>query len=223
MGQNTNTPAKKKILKAATKVFAREGLQGATTRMIAHESGVSEVTLFRLCESKEKLLAEVLTDACAAQTKGLEKKEDWTGDLKVDLTKYGQSFTAMLEKNEAMIRTLIGEARRHPAHAKQLIRDSIKPSRQRLIAYLKAARGRKLVRKGMNLEAMSDMFTGTLMAGMLRRTSHGVRDYSSKVYLATCVDVFVSGIAVPLRKGAGKTSSKSTAKKKAAKKRARRA
>lgn len=191
-----NTPAKEKILRAAAKVFARDGLQGATTRGIAQEASVSEVTLFRLFASKENLLAAVLTDACAEQTRWLEGKGEWTGDLQADLLAYAESFNAMLEQNEAMIRTLIGEAQRHPDHARQLIKESVKPSRIRFIAYLKAARSKGQVRSGINLEAVADMLTGMLLAGMLRRTGNGVGDYSAKIYLKTCVDVFVAGIAL---------------------------
>ncbi|NJD54393.1 MAG: helix-turn-helix transcriptional regulator [Candidatus Methanoperedens sp.] len=36
-----------KILEAALRMFAREGYDGATTRRIAEEAGVSEMTLFR--------------------------------------------------------------------------------------------------------------------------------------------------------------------------------
>jgi len=49
-----------KILDAALKVFASEGYTGATTRRIAEEANVAEVTLFRKFQSKENLLKEVL-------------------------------------------------------------------------------------------------------------------------------------------------------------------
>jgi TetR/AcrR family transcriptional regulator len=49
-----------RILDAALKVFASEGYIGATTRKIAHEANVAEVTLFRKFQSKENLLKEVL-------------------------------------------------------------------------------------------------------------------------------------------------------------------
>ncbi len=42
------------------RVFARDGLNGATTRAIAREAAVNEVTLFRLFRSKERLLAAVV-------------------------------------------------------------------------------------------------------------------------------------------------------------------
>lgn len=49
-----------KILDAALKVFAIEGYKSATTRSIAHESGFSEITLFRKFETKKKLFNEAM-------------------------------------------------------------------------------------------------------------------------------------------------------------------
>lgn len=49
-----------RILDAALRVFASEGYTGATTRKIAEEANVAEVTLFRKFQSKENLLKSVL-------------------------------------------------------------------------------------------------------------------------------------------------------------------
>ena len=54
--------AEQRILEAALKVFASEGYTGATTRKIAEEANVAEVTLFRKFRSKENLLKEVLNN-----------------------------------------------------------------------------------------------------------------------------------------------------------------
>ncbi len=187
--------ARERLLAAAAEVFSREGLQGATTRVIAREAEVSEVTLFRLFESKERLLAEVLSQVCNAQSESLANKAEWTHDLHADLLAYARAYNDMLVKNEAMIRTLIGEASRQPEHAKQLIKDSVKPARARFIAYLQEAGERGQVRPGLDLHIIADMFTGMLLSGMLRRSSHGVRDYSAASYIESCVDVLVAGIA----------------------------
>jgi AcrR family transcriptional regulator len=189
------SPARRKLLEAGAVVFAREGLQGATTRMIAHEAGVNEVTLFRLFENKERLLAEVLANERQAQCDTMAQKTSWTQDLRADLRTHALTFNAMLEKNEAMIRTLIGEARRQPVHAKQIIHEAVRPAREGFISYLIEARERGCVRGDVKIAAAVDMFTGMLLSGMLRRTSHGVSDYSVKEYLVTCVEIFVSGIA----------------------------
>jgi AcrR family transcriptional regulator len=44
---------KKRILAAAELVFSRDGFQGATTREIARQAGVNEVTLFRHFRTRE--------------------------------------------------------------------------------------------------------------------------------------------------------------------------
>lgn len=52
-------PARDRILEAALRLFSSKGYLGATTREIANEAGVAEVTLFRHFASKEILLEEV--------------------------------------------------------------------------------------------------------------------------------------------------------------------
>jgi AcrR family transcriptional regulator len=59
-----------KILEAALKVFSEKGYKGATTKIIAEESGFSEFTLFRKFKSKENLLELVL----AQGAKNLKKE-----------------------------------------------------------------------------------------------------------------------------------------------------
>ncbi len=51
---------KQKILESALRLFSKKGYLGATTREIAKEAGVAEVTLFRHFQSKERLLEGVL-------------------------------------------------------------------------------------------------------------------------------------------------------------------
>lgn len=53
-------PTRDKILAAALTLFSQKGYLGATTRQIAREAGVAEVTLFRHFGSKEKLFEEVI-------------------------------------------------------------------------------------------------------------------------------------------------------------------
>jgi TetR/AcrR family transcriptional regulator len=54
------TDTEQKILDAALKVFAEKGYKGATTKVIAEESGFSEFTLFRKFKSKRNLYETVL-------------------------------------------------------------------------------------------------------------------------------------------------------------------
>lgn len=52
--------SRERILEAAARVYAKHGFKGATTRLIANEAGVNEVTLFRTFGSKGALLEAVL-------------------------------------------------------------------------------------------------------------------------------------------------------------------
>jgi len=52
--------SKDRILEAAARVYSKHGFRGATTRLIAAEAGVNEVTLFRTFGSKGALLEAVL-------------------------------------------------------------------------------------------------------------------------------------------------------------------
>lgn len=52
--------SRERILEAAGRVYAKHGFRGATTRLIAMEAGVNEVTLFRTFGSKGALLEAVL-------------------------------------------------------------------------------------------------------------------------------------------------------------------
>ena len=53
-----------RILEAATRVFARDGVSGATTREIARIARVNEVTLFRYFKNKNELLRQVVLQSC---------------------------------------------------------------------------------------------------------------------------------------------------------------
>ena len=59
--------SRERILEAAGRVYAKHGFRGATTRLIAAEAGVNEVTLFRTFGSKGALLEAVLeqNDFCS--------------------------------------------------------------------------------------------------------------------------------------------------------------
>jgi AcrR family transcriptional regulator len=52
--------SREKLIEAAARVYAAAGFRGATTRRIADEAGVNEITIFRLFGSKAALIEEAL-------------------------------------------------------------------------------------------------------------------------------------------------------------------
>lgn len=49
-----------RLLAAADRIYAAQGFAGTTTRQVAAEAGVNEVTLFRQFVTKERLIEEVI-------------------------------------------------------------------------------------------------------------------------------------------------------------------
>ncbi|TGE32398.1 TetR/AcrR family transcriptional regulator [Desulfosporosinus sp. Sb-LF] len=91
-----------KILNASIVLFSQKGYNAVTTKEIAKEAGVSEMTLFRHFESKHNLFEKafdkfVFSPEFRALFEGLE----W--DLEKDLTKICSSYQDTLYKNQKII------------------------------------------------------------------------------------------------------------------------
>src|SRR6201993_5060429 len=79
---------RRRIMEAAEKVFSRDGFQGATTREIAREAQVNEVTLFRHFRTRDDLLRETILYRSIAPEELLNSKAAWKSDLSSQLEQY---------------------------------------------------------------------------------------------------------------------------------------
>jgi AcrR family transcriptional regulator len=116
-----------RILDAALKVFASDGYAGATTRKIAQEANVAEMTLFRKFQSKENLLREVLkrnTETYFKQDSLLLLDKD--ADLDISLQSLGHNISEAIrnkleDNNQRMFSLmLLEEGRKRPEIAETL-------------------------------------------------------------------------------------------------------
>lgn len=104
-----------RILDAAKKVYAQHGFRGATTRLIAIEAGVNEVTLFRTFGSKAALF-EALMQAHAAASP-IPDLPDIPVDPIREMTEWCAAILHHLRENRSLIRTSFGEIEDRPAAA----------------------------------------------------------------------------------------------------------
>ncbi len=117
-----------KILDAALRVFASEGYAGATTRRIAQEADVTEVTLFRKFQSKENLLRKVLIKNRGIAISALDSlfRIEKDADLETGLHAIGQNIAKAIRdkmrdsKNLMFMLMIIEEGRRRPEVAEIL-------------------------------------------------------------------------------------------------------
>jgi AcrR family transcriptional regulator len=188
---------RERLLNAAARAFARDGLRGATTREIAREAGVNEVTLFRHFKSKEQLLRAVLQRGLASEIALMEKHSSWKENLRESMENYGRHYYSHVEKKKGIARAFLAEAQVLPKSMQTMIAEVIRPVRERLILILTDAQRAGVVRSDVNVECALDAFKNALYAGMLRQGVYFPRNYTADAYISTVVDIFVRGIEAP--------------------------
>lgn len=190
-----------RLLAGALTVFSQNGLHGATTKAIAEEAKVNEVTLFRLFGTKDRLLADLLSSMVAAALQGgaLESNvAQWRdADLRTNLTHFAEQYYGLLAESEAFIRAMIGEAHRFPEHSRKILHEAGRPLHAWFVAQLGAARSAGRVRQGLDLGLAAQAFMDTLFSSMLRYTAGCCDADTPQQFITTFVDVFATGLAVP--------------------------
>ena len=186
---------RQRLMEAARCEFGDKGIEAATTRGIAERAGCNEVTLFRHFESKQKLLAAVVQETSEEFRALCECGEGFSGELSVDLARFARVYNESLERCEGMARAMIGESRRRPTLAKELIGDVLEPFHRSIAGYLEQRKNDNAVRADLNTMAFAEVFTSSLMGGLLRRTS-GLSDLDRDGWIHATVEIFVRGIEV---------------------------
>lgn len=102
------------ILKVALELFSKHGYSGVSTKQIAKESGVNEVTIFRKFETKSNLFQQVISKY-AKEGNIIEKlKHDLTGIIEEDLITFGIYFYHFLQNNELLYKIQIKQVDENP-------------------------------------------------------------------------------------------------------------
>ena len=101
-----------RILDAAKRVYAKHGFRGATTRLIAIEAGVNEVTLFRTFGSKAALFQELMRDL--ASTNEVVALPQDPKDPERELTECCAATLTQMREARSFIRKSIAELEERP-------------------------------------------------------------------------------------------------------------
>jgi AcrR family transcriptional regulator len=185
---------RQRILDAAERVFSRDGFQGATTREIAREAQVNEVTLFRHFRTRDELLRETILSRTIAPEDLVGPEGSWKNDLSGQLEQYVRKYYAMLMEREALVRAVVGEGRLlHPA-VREAILEKMAPVRAALIEQLRPVQEAGCIRPDVDLGCAVDILRDAVHTGMLRHTAYGTGDYSVDTYLRSLVAIFIQGI-----------------------------
>ena len=159
-----------RLLRAAHDVFAAEGFRGATTRRIAEQAGVNEVTLFRHFASKEALLgAAIESESMAA----IERLKSFALPIEpnephAELTRYLVGVLAGFSASNRAVRTSLAEWGHHPEFNSHLLGPSehIADSVER---YVRAAQERGFIRTDILAPVAAQALLATVFSHGLQR------------------------------------------------------
>ena len=101
-----------RILDAARRVYAQHGFRGATTRLIAIEAGVNEVTLFRTFGSKAALFQDLMR--AVAEASPVPKLPDDPQQPERELTAWVGATLDQMRDMRSILRKTIGEMEERP-------------------------------------------------------------------------------------------------------------
>ena len=127
----TDMDNRQKLLESAGRVYAEVGFRGATTRRIADEAGVNEVTLFRLFGSKARLIAEAIQ---CLDPMGAFALPDDPLDPSSELTVWCAGHAHSMREGRAIIRKTLADLEEHPEMG-PFICEGQTPQYQMLVAY----------------------------------------------------------------------------------------
>jgi AcrR family transcriptional regulator len=158
---------REKLLRAALHVFEESGSRGATTRRIAAEAGVNEITLFRHFGSKAALLTEALRLA-SEDRQAAFRLPDEPVDPAGELMEWCRHGMDNLRRKRAMIRACMGEMAEEPGMA-QCAGAAPRAVAEELETYLLRLSARGLADPGLDQHAAAAMLMGALFTDVMGR------------------------------------------------------
>lgn len=184
-----------KILKAAQKLFARQGYDGTTTKDLAQGAGVAEGTLFRHFANKKAILIEVATQGWV----------DLLTDLLTELSEMAnyQSVAQLmyrrmlnLRENADIMRVCFMEAQFHPELRDRIQSEVINKMTDVAEAFFQTAMDRGIYRQ-MNPKIVAQVFLGMfVIAGFSHETlvQPGASVFEMKEMAEGLADIFLNGV-----------------------------
>ena len=160
-----NSDTGQKLLAATLKMISLKGYLGTTTREIASEAGVTEVTLFRHFGSKEKLFEEMLKrfSFLPALKELLPELENNSADYKDGLTIIGTRFFETLKERKSFVRIMTCEIQVYPEKVKVVHSRFIDEMVHLLADYFSIRQNKGLLRK-FNSQTAAKAFLGMIFS-----------------------------------------------------------
>lgn len=192
MKKNTT---KQRLLDATLKLISEKGYLGSTTREIAQEAGVTELTLFRHFGTKEKLFEALLRNHTF-----LPRLKELLPEL--DGLSYGDSlrliatrFLLSLKERKSLVKIMYSEVTTYPEKIKKLYNKFADDLRLTLASYFRGLQKKGLLRT-VSPELAAQLFLGMLFSYFRSEEimrAGGMKKQTMEKNIKEFVDIFMFG------------------------------
>lgn len=100
------------VFRAVTKLLVEKGYAGTTTKQIAEEANINEVTLFRKYGSKAQLVIQSIAER--ATRDDIHSVVQYSGDIEADLLTILTRYMAFAEEHGEFFPIILSEMSRYP-------------------------------------------------------------------------------------------------------------
>lgn len=195
MNKEGSLSTRNKILETALKLFSKQGYLGATTKEIAKEAGIAEVTLFRHFPSKEKLFEDVInTYSFLPILRGLLPGISNIPYEKA-LTVIAKRFLDTLDLRKDMIQIMHSEVRRYPEKIHKIHHGFIDETIKTLASYFNEMH-KKGIMRAFDTESGARAFLGMFFSYFNAKEFHIFKKYrkiDTDKIIKEFVGIFVRG------------------------------
>lgn len=187
---------KEQLLKATLKLISEKGYLGATTREIALEAGVTELTLFRHFGSKERLFEELLKSYTFLPLLKELLPEMEGLSCESALTLLATRFLLSLKERKSLVKIMYSEVTSYPEKIREVYNKFVDEMRITLAHYFEAQQNRSMFRKNMSPEMAARVFLWILFSYFRSEEimrSAGIKKKAMERDVGAIVDIFMHG------------------------------
>lgn len=184
-----------RILRAAQKLFSRQGYDGTTTRDLASAAGLAEGTIFRHFPTKKAILIEVATQGWVEILTDLLTELSEMGSYKA-VAQVMQRRMLNLRENGDMLRVCFMEAQFHPELRDRIQAEIIVKMTEVAEAFFQTAMDKGVYRQ-MNPRLVAQVFLGMFtIAGFSQNTilEEGASLKDTQEMAEGLADIFLNGV-----------------------------
>lgn len=184
-----------KIINATFRILQKEGIDKATTKRIASEAGVNEVTIFRKFDTKKNLIETTKEYYFNEFLEKIESIFDFTGDETIE-EYLGKNFEGLFElkdKDFSIIKISMEEVREIP-EKKRLISVITNTMLNKLEEFFKLQIEKGEIRNVDTRVLSINCFSVTFQSIVLRKVYDENAELDSQKYADAFLDILYNGI-----------------------------